>query len=701
MDNMNKAEKFEIFRRLDTLFSYSDLLPDEFKSKFISDLDEVRKRISSHKCAVDENVKIPADDSSIKNIESSSPLSFLSPSSKPFVTDKSVPENNNFVNKPFSFKPLTEEEKRKQKEESDYDSDSKPSIKGTKPLVAPPHSTGNINVNAFTNYKKPGTGPLPSLKEVEEKKINHQDKKDKPTINLEPSIKKSSFEAITGVIIPKLTEAGKKLMGDLSVPIESYLVLKMIDDKNTLFKLFENYNKKHNSSFLDFANTLYALELDRHVSFTKTETTVKDMGIIKIEELLEFGKVVSETAMVKGVEYQKAKSMPFIGKALIELKYMTENTLGLCMKIQKWVSRTFEKAEYVAKEEVIITPLVNTEDISVNKQNLVPLQQNRPMNIPASFIPTPKEEKPNIPVFDFIVPIFNQKGKDILENEEYQVLANKIKFLDTESSILDSYWNNRESFKKNILTFLKFLIKLDSQEIFSYQGNKSYQEKIIWVRFGDLLTSLGLISQAKTNEAFEYSEENNCYIGEAIVKLGFMEQEQIDEYLKVQNWLNTVLSKVSYERVFVDAIQSVLKSSFSCNVDIGSLRKVTFQQPLKDIVYIKYNISGKLNGRVFYISDRAFMQRLANTLMNSVGNNSQTQEFDESYVATVCTVIIGNSLTKLAQMGLFSSSEIPKIIMEKEVTMDKEIIVADNNTISMIPMINEFGRFAIGLEIAE
>jgi CheY-specific phosphatase CheX len=647
---MNKAEKFEIFRKLDSLFSYSELLPDEFRGNFKSDLEDVRKRISEHKCSIEQTI------------------------------ESDVNKNTSSNNSTFMFKPLTEEEKLKQKQQKqDEEEDKKKSISPPPPLLH--------NINAFTNYGKKGTAPLPPLPEFKESKILTQ------TENLN---KKSGFESITSIIIPKLTESGKKLIGDLSVPINHYLVIKAIDDKSNLYKLFENYNKKHAVSFIEFGNIMYALELDKHISYEKTENSVKDMGIIKLEEIIEFGKVVPESNLLKAVEYQKAKSLPFIGKALVDLKYLSESDLGICMKIQKWVSRTIEKSDYVPNQEQEI--IETNSQTSKSGVVLPPVPTGiKPVSSPLVAPPIVKEEKPLVPSLNFIIPIFNNKGQEILQSPEHKALADRIKIIDGTNSILDNYWTNRESFKKNIFAFIKFIMKLDTQDIFNYRGNSSLDEKIIWVRFGELINSFSRLSQIKINQSLEYSEENNCYIGEAIVKLGFMEQNEIDEFLKIQNWINNILSLVSYERAFVDAIQSVLKSQFKCNVDIGNLRKVSFQNPLKDIVYIKYNISGKLNGRVFYISDKAFMQRLANTLMSSVGSSSQ--EFDESYVATVCTVIISNSLTKLAQMGMFSSSDIPKIIMEKEVVMDQEIIVADRNTISMIPLNNEFGRFAIGLEL--
>src|SRR5690606_12311615 len=98
----------------------------------------------------------------------------------------------------------------------------------------------------------------------------------------------------------------------------------------------------------------------------------------------------------------------------------------------------------------------------------------------------------------------------------------------------------------------------------------------------------------------------------------------------------------SHEINFVDVISSVLKETYKCEVETGSLRKTSFPNPVKDIVCIKYPISGKLNGFVYYISDRAFMQSLARTLNQSLGKSGDDsdQEFDESSVGVVNSVLI-------------------------------------------------------------
>ncbi|MBC7475213.1 MAG: hypothetical protein H7263_13040 [Candidatus Sericytochromatia bacterium] len=685
---MNKSEKFEIFQKLNSLFTYSDLLPDEFKSKYLEDLELLKNKISEIK------------DSS-NNIDSpkinTQPLKPISISGSNPLLDKTIDEENN-PSKPVqsSIRPFND------------GSDSVREIKspsiggGIKSSLKPPMPPSPPNtINSFTDFKKNITSLQNSAKTVDSEKIIKQSTDKTSAI----TIKGSSFELVTSLLIPKLTDKGKTMINDLSLPIDEYLILKLIDGKSSLYKLFQSYNNTHNSSFTEFANTLYTLDIERTISFIKTEATVKDLGIIKLEDLISEGKVISELNMNKAIEYQKAHTGSILGKTLVELKFLSETNLGFCLKIQKWVSRMFEKAEYVKQESTQII----VDIPKIDKQTNTALAFNQPSQInnviPAQIInPQIIEEKPVSPMLDLIIPIFNQKGRGIISDPDNQQLANRLRIIDEKSSLLDTYWKHRESFKNSKTSFLKLVLKLASQEILEYKTNSQIDEKIVWVRIGELMVNLDLIDQSQIEQALEYVQTNQDvnYIGEALVKLGFVDENTLDDALKIQTWYNELLASISYERPFVDAIKSVLKDSFKCLVDIGSLRKVAFPNPLKDIVYISYNIDGKLKGRVFYISDRAFMQQLANTLMNSVGNSSdESLEFDESYVATVCTVIISNSLSKLSQMGLFSSSDIPKIIMEKEVNMNKEIIVADKNTISMIPLINDFGRFAIGLEVEE
>ncbi|MFN4149929.1 MAG: hypothetical protein ACK4IX_03215, partial [Candidatus Sericytochromatia bacterium] len=265
---------------------------------------------------------------------------------------------------------------------------------------------------------------------------------------------------------------------------------------------------------------------------------------------------------------------------------------------------------------------------------------------------------------------------------------------------LNNFIRTKQTFKTK-LAFMKFVLKLDSQGIFSYKENNESEEKEVWVKIGDLMKSLSIINEEQLESGLSLKEDKGMLLGQALIELGYTDNQTIEDVLKIQEWLNKVLSNISYETSFVEFIKGVLLESFKCEVDIGSFRKVAFQDPIKDIVYIKYPITGKLNGNVYYISDRFFMQNLANTIMNSVGGEASLDldNFDESYVGVVSSVIISNSLAKLSQLGLFDSAQMAKILMEKEVSMAKETVVANQKTISLIPLNNQFGRFAIGLDV--
>ncbi len=648
---MNISQKFEILQKLDSLFTYSELLPEDFKKKYINDLDHLKKRFSDFKAnnnpPVSENKK-------------------EAPGPEQKVLEK--PVNNNpdkipmktFINEP------------------------------------PPPPSVSIKLKSMASFQ-------PVAREQSIQKVPLQ------------KAKKSNFEPITDALIPKLTEEGKKMIGDFSLPIDIYLVLKSIDDKSSIFKLFEESYKLHSTNFINFVNALFYMEQENFIYVTRTEETIINAGLLTFDEIFSEGKVIPKEKFEQALEQHKPPGGAFTNKRLVELKLISNEILGLCMRTQKWISKAAENAPFVEAYAIKTLIPAETETGTKEAEQNIPAgsaKQEKPAPDPAKKPPARPPLPPPVPapkpaiiedsyskLLDCIIPVLNEKGKTIVDSPEHKELAARISIIDGNTSLFEIFKANRESFKNNKLNFLKFILKLDSQEILVYKQNSKNDEGEVWIKFGELLLFLGLISQEKLDYTLIYQQEKKIYFGMALVELKYLDENTVDECLKIQHWLNAVLSNISYESSFVNVIQDVLKDSFKCNVEIGSMKKVSFPKPLKETVYIQYSVTGKLKGRVFYISDRNFMKNLAKTIMTSVGS-SETDEFDASYVSAVSSVIITNSLNKLAQMGLISSSEIPKILMEKKVIMDEEVIIADNKTISLVPLINQWGRFAIGLEIA-
>ena len=663
---MNKNEKFFLLQKIASLFTYSELLPDEFQDKFNEDLESVKKFISEYKVEQKNSETQPR----------------MIPQDKPLREVFSVNKQENLDD-----------------EESYFDNNKpallpSPSSNITKaPPPKPISMSQTLNQKpGFINYMK-GNPPSPPNAPHNTQPILSTDK-----LQTTPKEKKSTFEFVSSALVPKLTEDRQKIMGDLSFPINLYMIIKIIDDKSSLFKIFEKYHKQHGASFVEFAENLYQLEQRRSLSFVRIIDGVsRDSGLIRIEEFFSEGKIISEENMAKATEVMKATGSIFIAKTLISMKLMNEESLGNCVKIQKWLARNFDKAPYVREELEVKTQKPEAPQI---KPENTPQVLHGLSNIPISNAPVIEEievEKDFYGLMEFIVPFFNEKGKEIISSPDYKELAKRISIIQENKNLLDNYSYSKESFKKNKFAFMKFLSKLDSQDIFDYTDNKNRTDKPIWARLGELIVTLDLADKYQLIQAVEYKEENNTYIGDSFVHLGIIDENTLNDCLKIQAWLNRVLSYISYETSFVDVIKNVLMESFKCKVDIGGFQKIAFIEPIKDIVCIKYPITGKLNGWIYYISDRSFMNNLAHSMMSSLG--AETGELDESYVGTVSSVIISNSLSKLSQKGIFNPSEMAKILMEKEVNMEKEIIVANGNQVSMIPLINQFGRFAICMEV--
>jgi CheY-specific phosphatase CheX len=635
---MNISQKFEILQKLDSLFTYSELLSGDFKTKYINDLEHLKKRFSDFKA--NENGH-----------------------GAPSQTENTPPADDT---KPVSdiFTP------------------------GFAATMQPPPVGLKLKANSQPPVEVPEETPGEKARGPVTK------------------TKRSSFEPILEAVIPRLTDEGKKMAGDLSLPIDLYLVLKSIDDKSSVYKLFEEHFVLHGTNFINFANSMINLEQESYIFFIRTEENIVNSGLLKIEEIFSYGKVIPDDALAKALEEHKPPTGVFSGKKMIELKLIKEETLGISMRVQQWVAKLAEKSPYVEgylldKPGVAKEAETNLGTTLRNFKIKPALVKNNPAGAPPPPLLRPPPplaiKEAYSKLLDYIIPVLNEKGAAILESQEHKELSARIGVIDGKSSILEIFKTNRESFSNNRFMFLKLLLKLDAQGILVYKENDKKDEGEVWIKFGELLFFLDLVTEEKFEEALNYQREKKIYIGEALVELNYLESGMVDECLKIQQWLNSILANISYESSFVDVIQSVLKESFKCIVEIGTRKKVSFSKPLKDIVYIEYGVDGKFNGRVFYISDRSFMQNLAKTMMASVGS-SESDEFDESYVSAVSSVIITNSLSKLARMGLFSSSDIPKILMDKKVIMDKEVVIADHKTISLVQLINQWGRFAIGLE---
>src|SRR5690606_9558197 len=128
---------------------------------------------------------------------------------------------------------------------------------------------------------------------------------------------------------------------DLSLPIDKYKALKMIDDKTSFYKIYEAHAHNY-KDFFEFAEVFYNLELDKYISFIRTGE-IKNKGWIRLGELLTGSKTVSVMDLEQGLNEQKQKRA-YIGETLMKLGFIDEDTLRFSLKYQRWFSKTFEKA---------------------------------------------------------------------------------------------------------------------------------------------------------------------------------------------------------------------------------------------------------------------------------------------------------------------------------------------------------------------
>jgi CheY-specific phosphatase CheX len=304
-------------------------------------------------------------------------------------------------------------------------------------------------------------------------------------------------------------------------------------------------------------------------------------------------------------------------------------------------------------------------------------------------------------IFNYIIPDFTFESKVILSLSNSQNVSKLINIIDEKNSLLNIFDKNKENFKNSKFEFLKLIQKLDSQQLLSYKKNEDVNERVAWVKFGELAINLGLISPEQVEETFAYKQKNpekKLFIGNSLVELQYIDEDTLDYCLKIQDWCNSILTKVSYENAFVNAIKEVIEDYFKIPCVMDKFTHVAYTEPLTDTICITYNFTGNLNGRIFYICDRSLVDKLTKILMTNYGMSPEDLDkivLEEGILSKLFNLITGNTLKLLFKNGVFCKTDTPKI------DMSENVIVAEKKNITIIPLSNEAGGFIIGFLLNE
>ena len=287
---MNKSEYFNILQNLNSLYTYSDLLPDDFKTNFLTDLDDLKKEISKVKTNVDK-----------------------------------VPEQSKVLPPPVII-PEPE------------DSSNKQTIVLTSTTKATQFATEG---KSFLNFKK-------NDQSEEDDEFNYlmpNDKNFKSKIEL--AAERNYFFPVLESLVPKLTDEGRKLVSDLDSPVDLYKFLKIVDERTSFYELYRLHS--HNfKDFIDFALKIHQhVERERNLIFVKTKNPMPNKGWIKLGDFFSETKLISSEQLEKALEYKKGKKTILIGQALFEQRFISEDYLRETLKLQRWISKIAESSPFV------------------------------------------------------------------------------------------------------------------------------------------------------------------------------------------------------------------------------------------------------------------------------------------------------------------------------------------------------------------
>lgn len=488
---------------------------------------------------------------------------------------------------------------------------------------------------------------------LNKKQIRISNTGDLPTLTNDNII--SYFMKVTDGLIPTLTEEGRLKIIDLSLPIEIYETLKIINDKDSIYKLYKEKNP--NKNFIDFINPFYKLEIEKQLVFTKKEHHVENNGWIYLGDLLVEGNLISESDLNKATLRQKNKKNfsskgIFLGESLMELQILTEDTLRDALKIQKWLSKLSENAFCMDLDNQI------SEDKSSN-------------------------------FMDSIVPVLSDKATLLLNNPEstnkYKIL-HVIDGISTFKQICEKY---KDVFGNDNLKFLKFIFKIEEDGLIFYKKSDKSKKVEGRIKIGTLLLNLGLIKEEQLDKALKIitnSSAKKLFVGEALSLLNFINSQTLEECLKVQKSLNSILTKMFFENTYIDSIKDIFKKNFTYNLEQNKSQKAKLHYDPKINTIISFAVTGQISGYIYYIFQNSFIKEL---IQKSYHLND-IQYIDNKIILEIGKMITDSVLVNILDAGIFCEID-SSVICDNQINSLKAV--------SLFNLTGNYGNFSVGFDI--
>jgi CheY-specific phosphatase CheX len=650
-DIKNNSLKIE---QIDSLYTYTFFLPENNKAELINEVDNLKNVIQKYietkndspKGVSDSEYRIysPKGAPSFGNTDDSE-YRINSHGSEPLF---SVFSENSITRKIPVSEPTDEQKNPETCFLPEEINEETPSLiekvnEGTTSLIEDLKAESTVNIEFSDEMQAPDI--VEKIKPVEDKEG------------------KSLYE-ITSVLVPTVTEKGTDEAVTKKIPKNYRKLLNRINNKSSIAELYSLWSHSYDN-YLEFLIIIYKLENDGLIKLIKTENIDEKSTWIKIGQILVESNVVHQVNIINALNYQKMNMDMMLGDALLELRFITVKILDNALILQEWFKKVFKESIFI--EGIIKTGSPITKIINSNS------------------------------VFEFIIPEFTPEGRHKVFTSTNGNLINMVNILNGNSSLQEVYEKNKSSFKNDKLLFIKLIQKLDSLGFLTYQKNEKVKEVSHEVRFEELVLNLGLVNEEQIEETLVYRQKNSKkLIGEILTDLNYLSSENLESCLNIQTYFNNLLTKVSYENAFIQAVNEVIQQFFKLPVDIGKFTKKEFNRPLLNMICIIYTFSGELNGSIYYLLDRNIADKLAHMLLNFYEMDIVEQEkveVNKDIILELCNNITGNSLAKLSKSGIFCKTDMPSILM------DDEIVINVNAPMSILPLTNEYGRFIIGFNL--
>lgn len=219
---------------------------------------------------------------------------------------------------------------------------------------------------------------------------------------------------------------------------------------------------------------------------------------------------------------------------------MEKNTLS---ELFSDLKKLYSYSDHI-KENIRLDFINDVENLKSKIEKLSPLKKSfikKYDEIDTNFL---SNERAFITVTKLLVPVIISKTQKNNLNDELQIKISNL--VDSKRSFYEIYIEVKDKFI-SFIDFANIIFELESKNIISFIKKEETISRG-WIKIGEILLESNIITEEDLNLALSYqNKKENKLIGESLLEIKAINQNNLRDALKIQKWLFKVFETSNLE----------------------------------------------------------------------------------------------------------------------------------------------------------